>query len=104
LKSLTFLYTDISESQRHVIQHVRRADQQVSSHSKIDLSISDSLTRLPFHSSEELNKAAEGSDPVVIWVYDSDGANRGFGKKYEEWAIPILALRSFPSCALRATC
>ena len=36
-----------------------------------------------FNSSAEIDEVAAGSDVAVVWIYDSDGANQGFGKKYE---------------------
>lgn len=44
----------------------------------------DQIRYLLGHSSSELDEVAKGSDVAVIWIYDSDGANQGFGKKYEK--------------------
>lgn len=44
-------------------------------------SITSGLTS-DLYSTSELNDAVK-SGVSVIWIYDSDGANVGFGKKYE---------------------
>ena len=51
------------------------------------------VTDVDLNSSSELDDVAKGSDVAVVWVYDSDGANQGFGKKYEKYAaLPVRAL------------
>jgi hypothetical protein len=36
------------------------------------------------YSTSEVDDAVKNDAVAVIWVYDSDGANVSFGKKYEE--------------------